>query len=335
MTVGECLPDSGIVQETARAVIGAEMRGIASLEPLLCSEAFRRAAGVLYACRGRILIFGLGKSGLAGQRIAASLRSTGSPSLYVHPVEALHGDLGIVAPEDVALLISKSGENSEVSALIPTFRRMGVTIIGLTTAPESELARSVDLVLSLGPVEEIPPLTEVPTVSTTLFQVVGDALTVLLCRLKGFTSDDFAFLHPGGILGRQVTYRVADVMHSGASVPIVSRETQLADALGEIMAKRLGMTTVVDAQGVLVGVLTDGDFKRILHRTGGSIQNMTAGEAMNPSPRTIDPDALLVTALHQMEANQPGAITSLVIVDEAGRPAGVVHIHDCLKVNKG
>ncbi len=322
------------VRRIARQVIQAELEGIRSLETLFASEPFAQAAHLLLTCPGRILIFGLGKSGLAGQRIAASLRSTGSPSIFIHPVEAVHGDLGIVAPDDVAILISKSGENPEVNALIPTFRRMGVAIIGLTTACRSELGRSVDVLLDVGPVAEIPPLTDVPTVSTTLFQVVGDSLTVLLCQLRGFTAEDFAFLHPGGILGRRVTRRVEDVMRTGEALPVVSTRTLLADALVEIMEKRLGMTTVTGPDGRLAGVLTDGDFKRILHRTGGSIENLTAEEVMNAEPRTIPRDALLATALHRMEENRPGAITSLVVTDDQGRPEGVVHIHDCLKVDK-
>jgi arabinose-5-phosphate isomerase len=289
---------------------------------------------MLCGCRGRILICGLGKAGLAGQRIAASLRSTGSPSIFVHPVEALHGDLGIVDREDVALLISKSGENPEVSGLVPTFRRLGVAIIALTARGDSELARLADVVLDIGPVEEIAPLTEVPTVSTTLFQVTGDALTVILCRMKGFSSEDFAFLHPGGILGRRVSQRVAEVMHTGADLPRIGEQTPLTQVLVEIMDKRLGMTTVVDGAGRLLGVIADGDLKRILHRTGGSLAGLCAGDVMTRDPRTIEPEALLVTALKRMETNQPGAITFLVVVEE-GRPKGVVHIHDCLRPPAG
>jgi len=326
---------AGDIRSMAREVAAAEIRGIEGLDALFEDEAFPRAVDLLAGCRGRILIFGLGKSGLAGQRIAASLRSTGSPSIFIHPVEALHGDLGIVDPDDVAMLISKSGENPEVSALIPTFRRFGVSIIGLTAGVDSELARSVDVPLVLGRVEEVQPISEVPTVSTTLFQVVGDALTVILCRLKGFTSEDFAFLHPGGILGRQVTLRVEDVMHSGDGLPRVTEETPLSGVLVEIMEKRLGMTTVVAANGRLVGVLADGDLKRILHRTAGSIEDLTAGEVMSPEPKTIARDALVVAALKQMETNRPGAITFLVVVDADGCPEGVVHIHDCLRPPAG
>jgi arabinose-5-phosphate isomerase len=303
------------IQRMALEVAAAEVRGIQGLATLFGSEPFLEAVELLEGCRGRILIFGLGKSGLAGQRIAASLRSVGTPSIFIHPVEALHGDLGVVDPSDVAILISKSGENPEVRALIPTFRRLGVAIIGMTTEGGSKLARSVDVLLNLGPVEEIAPMSEVPTVSTTLFQVIGDALTIILCRVKGFTPEDFAFLHPGGVLGRKISLRVRDVMHRDAELPIVREGTQLVDALEEI--------------------IDDGDLKRILRRTSGNIQNLTAGEVMTRDPKTIDPGALLVVAVKTMETNRPGAITFLVSVDEKGRPEGVVHIHDCLNLPAG
>jgi arabinose-5-phosphate isomerase len=323
--------DAEAIRRTALEVLDAEVRGIRRLRALFEGEPFAAAIDLLLRCRGRILVAGLGKSGLAGRRIASSLRSTGSPAVFLHPVEAMHGDLGIVDASDVALLISKSGENREVCALLPTFRRLGVPVIGITAARESEIGRAVDVLLDLGPVEEVTPPAEVPTVSTTLVQVIGDALTVILYRLKGFTPEAFAFLHPGGILGRKVTLRVADVMHRGADLPAVRESTRVVDAVVTIMEKRLGMTTVVDAEGRLCGVLTDGDFKRILHGHGGSVADLLVGEVMNRAPRTIDGDALLVSALGVMETNTPGAITSLVVVDREGRPAGVVHIHDCLR----
>jgi arabinose-5-phosphate isomerase len=324
-------PDAGAIHRMAEEVLQAELRGVEGLRALFAGPAFVRAVDLLYRCRGRILVSGLGKSGLAGARIAASLRSTGSPAIFIHPVEALHGDLGIVATDDVAILISKSGENREVCALIPTFRRLGVPVIGITSARDSEVGRSVDVLLDLGAIAEVSPPGEVPTVSTTLVQVIGDALTVILYRLKGFTPEAFAFLHPGGILGRTVALRVADVMHRGDGLPVAGESTPLVDAVVTIMEKRLGMTTVVDGTGRLTGVLTDGDFKRILHQHGGSIQALRVGEVMTRGPRTIDADALLVTALKVMETNPPGAITSLIVVDAAGRPEGVVHIHDCLR----
>jgi len=323
--------DPDAIRRMAEEVLQAERRGLDRLRALFAAPAFAEAVALLLGCRGRILVSGLGKSGLAGTRIAASLRSTGSPAIFIHPVEALHGDLGIVAADDVAILISKSGENREVCALIPTFRRLGVPVIGITTARDSEVGRSVDVLLDLGGVEEVSPPAEVPTVSTTLVQVIGDALTVVLYRLKGFTPEAFAFLHPGGILGRKVALRVADVMHRGDALPVVGEATPLVDAVVTIMEKRLGMTTVVDGDGMLVGVLTDGDFKRILHQHGGSIQALRVGEVMTRAPRTIDADELLVTALKVMEMNPAGAITSLIVVDGARRPEGVVHIHDCLR----
>jgi arabinose-5-phosphate isomerase len=325
------VPGPAEVERVALEVLAAERQGMRCLEKLFSSRPFYDAVALLAECRGRILISGLGKSGLVGRRIAASLRSTGSPSIFIHPVEALHGDLGVVDPEDVAFLISKSGENREICTLAPTFRRMGVPVIGVTGAAASELARAADVLLVLDGAEEVSPLTEVPTVSTTLVQVIGDALTVILCRAKGFTSEDFAFLHPGGVLGRKVALRVGEVMHRGSELPLVRTDTLLVDALLEIMEKRLGMTAVVDESGRLAGVLTDGDFKRILHRHGGSIQNLRVAEVMCVSPRTIGPDQLLVSALKVMETNRPGAITSLVVTDESGRPEGVIHIHDILR----
>jgi arabinose-5-phosphate isomerase len=324
-------PDPTAARRVALEVLEAELRGVGSLRRLFESDGFVAAVELLLRCRGRVLVSGLGKSGLAGQRIAASLRSTGSPAVFIHPVEALHGDLGIVDPADVAVLISKSGENREVCALVPTFRRLGVPVIGITAARESEIGRAVDVLLDLGAVEEVSPPGEVPTVSTTLVQVIGDALTVILYRLKGLTPEAFAFLHPGGMLGRALTLRVADVMRRGADLPRVGEATPLVDALVTIMEKRLGMTTVVDGEGRLLGVLTDGDFKRILHRHGGSIQHLRVGEVMNRAPRTIGAGELLATAVKVMETNQPGAITSLVVVDREGRPEGVVHLHDCLR----
>jgi len=323
------------VRERALAALAAEERGVASLRGLLAGEAFFAAVRLLHGCRGRILVSGLGKSGLAGQRIAASLRSTGSPALFIHPVEALHGDLGVVDAQDVAILISKSGANPEVLALVPTFRRLGVGMIGVSARRDSALAGAVDILLHLERAEEIAPLPEVPTVSTTLVQVIGDALTVVLCWLKGFSAEDFAFLHPGGILGRQVLLRVGDVMHAGSRVPLVAEETLLADALGVIIEKGLGMTTVVDGRGRLSGVLTDGDFKRILQRHGGDIAGLRAGEVASREPRTIGREALLVAALKAMETNLPGAITTLVVVDAEGRPEGVIHIHDILRAPAG
>lgn len=328
-------PAAEAVRAKALEVLEAEQRGVASLRGLLAGEAFLAAVRLLQGCRGRILISGLGKSGLAGQRIAASLRSTGSPSIFIHPVEAAHGDLGVVDPDDVAILISKSGENPEVCGLVPTFRRLGVAMIGISARRESELARAVDVLLHLEQSEEIAPLDAVPTVSTTQVQVIGDALTVVLYWLKGFTAEDFAFLHPGGVLGRKVALRVEDVMHRGEDLPRVGEETRLTEALGVIIEKRLGLTTVVDAAGRLSGILTDGDFKRILQRHEGDVSRLRVGEVASRSPATIDRRELLVTALKVMETHLPGAITALVAVDAEGRPEGVVHIHDILRAPAG
>ncbi len=323
--------DRGRVAETAREVLAAEVKGIRALEPLLTGQTFHEAVSRILECRGRVLVAGLGKSGLAGTRIAASLRSAGCPAVFLHPVEALHGDLGIVDAADIALLISKSGENHEITALARILRHRGVAMIGITAGRDSTLARGVDIALVFENAEDAGPLPEIPTVSTTVVQVIGDALVVALCREKGLTAEDFAFLHPGGMLGRKVGLRVKDVMHSGDELPCVPADCRLVDALVEIMNKRLGMTTVVDARGCLAGVLTDGDFKRILLAHGANVQDLRVSQVMSADPRTIDREELLATALKAMETNLPGAITSLVIVDEARRPEGVIHIHDILR----
>ncbi len=332
MNAGVRRADPQEVRRIALEVLAGELQGLDSLRPLLAGEAFFRAVELLLQCRGRIVLSGVGKSGLAAQRIAASLRSTGTPAIFIHPVEAVHGDLGIVEPGDVAVLISKSGASGELCALQPTLRQLGVPVIAVTAGRGSELARAAEVVLLLEDVREVPLPPEIPTVSTTVVQVIGDALTVILYQLKGLTAEEFAFFHPGGVLGRRATLRVDDVMHRGADLPCVREGVPLVEAIVEIMQKRLGMTTVVNADGRLTGVLTDGDFKRILHQHGGSIQSLRTVDVMSPHPRTIERDARLMTALQVMETNQPGAITSLIVVDAAGRPEGVVHIHDCLRM---
>jgi arabinose-5-phosphate isomerase len=326
--------DREALRRRALEILAREREALASLERLVSREAFHRAVELLGSCRGRILVSGLGKSGIVAQRIAASLRSTGSPAFFIHPVEALHGDLGLVEPEDVALLLSKSGETEELLTLVPTLHRLGVPIIAAVARSDSSLAEQADVVLDMGPVRELPELGELPTVSTTLFQVLGDLLVVLVFLRRGLRVEDLRFLHPGGVLGRQATLRVRDVMHTGSAVPVVRPETSLRDALVEIMEKRLGMTCVLDAQGRLCGILTDGDMKRILHRHG-EISHLRVADVMIRNPKTIGPDELLVTALARMESNPGGAITSLIVVDDGGRLLGVVHIHDILRSSGG
>jgi arabinose-5-phosphate isomerase len=312
----------------AREVLDLEERAIRGLKPLIDAQ-FEGAVQALSKVRGQILTLGVGKSGLVAKKIAATLTSTGTPSTFVHPVDAIHGDLGIVSRDDAALLLSKSGETSELSQLVPAFRRRGIVIVTMTCQPDSSLARASDYTLDLGRPEEACGEDLVPTSTTTAALALGDALAVVLMRLKGFTREDFVFLHPGGVVGQAAMLRVSDRMRRGDAIPKVERTATLHEALLEILRKRIGMTTVVDGNGVLEGVLTDGDLKRILLR-GVVDMAQPVANVMTGSPKTVEPDVWIAQAVRRMEENPGGAITSLVVQDEAGRPQGVLHLHDCL-----
>jgi arabinose-5-phosphate isomerase len=320
-----------ILADRARQILDSQLRGISKLSALCDRPELARAVDLLRDCRGRVLVSGVGKSGIVASKIAASLRSTGTPALYLHPVDAMHGDLGLVGPADVGFFLSKSGESRELLDLVPTFKQLGVPIISLVTRSDSSLAHLSDLVLDVGVIDEAGPIQEVPTTSTTVFQVLGDMLTLLVLWEKGLTQKDFAFLHPGGVLGRIATMRVKDVMRTGEALPRVKGDSPLREALVEMIEKRLGMTTVVDGEGRLAGILTDGDIRRLLHRFG-TAENLKVLQVMTPSPKTIDREELLASAVHRMETNPGGPITALVVVDDRGRPDGVIHLHDCLRL---
>jgi arabinose-5-phosphate isomerase len=291
---------------------------------------FAEAVRQVYACSGRVLVTGLGKSGLIGRKVAATLTSTGTPALFVHPVEALHGDLGIATADDVLILISRSGSNEELLVLQSSLAEMGLRSIAITGAPESPLARRADVVLPTVIQGEACPLDLTPTTSTTAALVMGDALALALLRLRDFRREDFAVFHPSGALGRALRMSVRELMHDGDRMPVVREDANLREALLVIAEKRLGCTCVVDAQGALAGFLTDGDLKRILLRDADPLDRPVA-EIMTTSPRTVSPDCLARVALRKMEGNPGGAITQLVVAQE-GRPLGVVHMHDILKL---
>jgi arabinose-5-phosphate isomerase len=312
----------------AREVLSLERDAIDGLKSLIGSE-FESAIQVLSKVRGKILTLGVGKSGLVAKKIAATLTSTGTPAIFVHPVDAVHGDLGIVSDEDAAILLSKSGETAELLELLPAFKRCGVPLIAMTCQPDSALGRAADHVLDLGRPIEACPEDLVPTSTTTAALALGDALAIVLMRLKGFTREDFVFLHPGGVLGQAALLRVEDRMRGGDALPRVGTDATLRDALLEIINKRLGMTTVVDRAGLLMGILTDGDLKRILLR-GDADLSQPVEKVMTRKPKTIDAGALIAQAVRRMEENAGGAITSLVVMDDRGRPLGVIHLHDCL-----
>ena len=310
----------------AERVLRLEAEAILGLIPKL-DERFDRAVDLVHGCTGRVIVTGMGKSGLIGRKIAATLASTGTPAYFLHPAEGVHGDLGMVARGDVVLALSNSGETDEVLAILPPLKRLGVPIVLLTGSPGSTLARQCEVVLDVSVPEEACPMNLAPTSSTTAALAAGDALAMVLLELRGLRPEDYAALHPRGTLGWRALFRVADLMHTGDAVPRVGDRTPMREVIVEMTRKRLGMTTVVDASGRLVGVVTDGDLRR-LHLRDAPIDGLNAGEIATPEPKTIRADDLAAKALEVMEAWQ---ITSLVIVDDARRPVGIIHLHDILK----
>jgi len=297
------------------------------------AQAFERAVELLHGCRGRVVVTGMGKSGIVARKIAATLSSTGTPALYLHPAEALHGDLGILVAGDVVLALSASGETEEILVLLATMKRLGIALISMTgdalyasatsPTPKSTLAQAADVALDCSIAQEACSLGLAPTASTTTMLALGDALAVTLAEKRGFKEEDFAHLHPGGKLGKKLA-RVSSLMHSGDAVPRVTPQTKMSDVIYEMSRKGLGVTTVVD-NGKLAGIISDGDLRRLLEKCGKDVLDLTAGECMTRSPRTVAPDAFAATALGIMEQKK---ITSLVVVDGDGRLEGIVHLHD-------
>ena len=290
-------------------------------------ESFERAVELLRGCGGRVIVTGMGKSGLIGRKIAATLASTGTPAHFLHPAEGVHGDLGMVARGDVVLALSNSGETDELLAIVPPLKRLGVPILLLTGNPSASLARQCEVVIDVSVPEEACPMNLAPTSSTTAALALGDALALALLELRGFRPEDYAALHPRGALGWRALFRVADLMLTGDAVPVVPEKTPLREVIVEMTQKRKGMTTVIDAAGGLAGVITDGDLRR-LHLTGRSVDDLSAGQMASGEPKTIRAEELASKALEVMETWQ---ITSLVIVDEARRPVGLIHLHDILR----
>lgn len=311
--------------KVARRVLEAEAEAVRELAERL-DERFLRALDLLEACRGRVVVTGIGKSGLVGKKIAATLASTGTPALFLHPAEGVHGDLGMVVRGDVVLAVSHSGETDELLVLVPALKRLGVPLIVLTGNPRSTLAQHGDVVVDVSVRDEACPLNLTPTTSTTAALAMGDALAVALLDRRGIQPDDFALVHPGGVLGRRLL-RVEDLMHRGAEVPIVREETPMREVVLEMTAKRLGTTGVVDAEGRLQGIITDGDLRRALQRDPRLFERM-AVEIMTRSPKTIGGGELAAKALEVMERH---AITQLLIVDASRRPEGIIHLHDILR----
>jgi len=311
-----------VTRTIARRVLEVEARAILDLVPRL-GEAFDRAVETLFACKGRVVVTGMGKSGLIGGKIAATFSSTGTPSLFLHPAEAVHGDIGMVVPGDVVLALSQSGETEEILRLLELIKRLDVGLIAMTGGPGSTLARHSGIVLDVGIEQEASPLGLVPTASTTAALAMGDALAMALLERRGFTLDDFARNHPGGDIGRKVV-TVAHLMHSGENAPLVRVGTPMREAIRSMSDRKLGMACVVRQDGTLAGVITDGDLRRHLGR-GEDLLSMTVDAVMSRDPFTIGRQELAVSALNVLEARK---ITSLVVVDAQNRVEGVLHIHD-------
>ncbi len=315
-----------MIRRLAERVLRLEAEAILGLIPKL-DASFERAVELLRRCAGRVIVTGMGKSGLVGRKIAATLASTGTPAYFLHPAEGVHGDIGMVARGDVVLALSNSGETDEVLAVLPPLKRLGVPIVLLTGNPTSTLARQCEVVLDVSVPEEACPMNLAPTSSTTAALAVGDALAMVLLELRGLRPEDYAALHPRGTLGWRALFRVADLMLTGEAVPLVRQTTPLRDVIVEMTKKRKGMTTVVDAAGRLVGIITDGDLRRLL-LSGMPIDSLSASEVATREPKTIRGDDLAAKALEVMETLE---ITSLVIVDGESRPIGLIHMHDILR----
>jgi arabinose-5-phosphate isomerase len=310
-------------QEIARRVLRIEAQALNDLCGRL-NGSFDRAVELLLGCDGRVVVTGMGKSGLIGKKISGTLSSTGTPSFFLHPAEALHGDLGMLARGDALLAISYGGETPEILNLLETLKRLEMPIVTMTGKERSTLAEASEVVLDVSVKEEACTLNLAPTASTTVAMALGDALAIALLERRGFQPDDFAALHPAGRLGKRLL-RVEHLMHKGETMPRVAPDTPMPATFHEMSAKKLGMTTVTTEDGKLAGIITDGDLRRLMEKHGGATLSMTAGDCMIRTPQTIGPGLLASEALNLMEKRK---ITSVVVVDGEGRVLGVVHLHD-------
>ena len=312
--------------DTAKRVIRMEGDAVDALGERI-DDSFNRACELLLNCKGRVVVTGMGKSGHIGNKLAATLASTGTPAFFVHPGEASHGDMGMITAGDVVIALSNSGSTAELITLIPLLKLLAVPVIAMTGKPNSELASSADVHLDVGVEQEACPLNLAPTSSTTVTLVMGDALAIALLEARGFTADDFAFSHPGGALGRRLLLKIDNIMHTGEAIPHINTGAKLSDALLEMSSKALGMTTVLNEDGSLAGIFTDGDLRRAIDR-GIDIHQAKIDDVMTANCRSIRPGTLAAEALRIMEDNK---ITVLVALDDHAKPVGVIHTHDLLK----
>ena len=312
--------------KSAQRTIRLELDAVKGLLSQIDAD-FVRACELILASKGRVVVVGMGKSGHIGNKIAATLASTGTTAFFVHPAEASHGDMGMITRDDTLLALSNSGSTQEIITLLPLIKRMGITLISMTGNPDSPLARAADVNLNVHVEHEACPLNLAPTSSTTAALVMGDALAVALLEARGFTAEDFAFSHPGGALGRRLLLKVEDVMHSGDGLPQVQRGTSLKNALLEMTHKGLGMTVVMEADGKLAGIFTDGDLRRALDRSV-DLRQADIDSVMTPHGKTIRAEMLAAQALKIMEDSK---INALVVVDDEDRPVGALNMHDLLR----
>jgi arabinose-5-phosphate isomerase len=317
--------DTRKIVALGKKAIRAEARELSELAGRLNGR-FAEAVELLLGAKNKVIVTGVGKSGLIGQKIAATMTSTGTPAFFLHPTDALHGDLGLVRKGDAAIIISKSGETDELYALLSMLKRRGVRIVALLGKPDAPLAAHADVVLDVSVKEEACPHDLVPTTSTTAALAMGDALAVALLEQRGFTPEDFAGLHPGGGLGKKLLLKVSDLMLSGDDVPRVGIDSTMKEAVLEMTAKR-GVTSVTDEAGKLVGVITDGDLKRLLSKSD-DIMSLKVAEVMTRNPKTIDRESLAVKAAQLMEDHR---VTSLLVIDREKKPVGIIHLHDIMK----
>lgn len=314
------------ISSLAKEVLDIEANSILKMKDRLNGN-FDKAIEILSNCKGRVIVTGMGKSGLIGKKIAATLSSTGTPSYFLHPAESTHGDSGIITREDVIIAISNSGETQELLNLLPLIKRFGVPMIALTGGLNSTLARTSDVTLDISVEKEACPLNKAPTASTTATLAMGDALAVCLIEKKGFSEEDFLIFHPGGALGKGFLYSVSELMISGENLPLALEDDLFTDVIEIISQKKLGLAIITDKNGAMTGVLTDGDIRRTLIKYH-QVQNLKVKDVMTINPKTISPHELAAKALHLMEKY---SITSLAITDENKKPVGVLHIHDLLK----
>lgn len=314
------------LKKEIKNVLDLEAKAILNIKEMVDSN-YDKAVEIILNCKGKVVITGLGKSGIVGQKISATLSSTGTPSIFLHPVEAVHGDIGIISKDDVVIIISQSGETEEVIDLLPSLKRLGVPVIAITGKKNSTLAKNANCILNSHVEKEACPMGLAPTASTTVQLAIGDCLAVILLKLKNFKKEDFAMLHPGGALGKRLILKVKDLMHTESEIPVCNLNTELKEALLEITKKRFGCIVVTDKNKKITGIFTDGDLRRLLEKNENPFL-LKMKDIMIKNPKVIDEDELVVTALSKMEKH---SITVLLVPDKKNKIKGILHLHDILK----